>query len=387
MKPWSVYVHFPYCLRRCAYCDFATTVAREPPRDDYRVAILAELAQRTADLPRAPIATVFFGGGTPSLWGPSHLAAVLDWLDGWGGLAADAEVTMEANPGTLEAGDLAACAAVGINRVSVGVQALADDRLRALDRVHDAAAAHATLRTLGELLSAGKLRSANADLIYGGPGQGRAEAEADVRGVLAYGLPHLSAYALTVESGTPLAERVQRGLQRPPDEGLLADVLGAMPTWTAAHGLARYEVSNFARPGHACRHNLAYWQGHHYLAVGVGAHGFLPAAGLVGIRYGNSRDHRRWFDGVRTECLAEDLRETIDVDSHLTERLLTGLRLTEGLDLGALRADLGESAVAALGARARREIAKGAPLALSEERLCVLPAGWHRLDGWVLALA
>jgi oxygen-independent coproporphyrinogen-3 oxidase len=387
MKPWSIYIHFPYCVRRCAYCDFATTVAREPPREAYREAILAELEQRTAALPRGPIATVFFGGGTPSLWGAQHVGAVLAWLDRWGGLSSDAEVTLEANPGTLEAGDLPAYAAAGVTRVSVGVQALADDRLRALDRAHDAAAAHATLRTLGELLAAGKLASANADLIYGGPGQGVEEAASDVATVLGYGLPHLSAYALTVETGTPLAERVHRGLQQAPDEDLLADILHALPAWTATCGLARYEVSNFARPGHACRHNLAYWQGHHYLAVGVGAHGFVPAEGMAGLRYGNSRDHRRWFEGVRSGTLAEDLREPIDADCHLTERLLTGLRLTDGLDLAALAADVGRQRVERLRARAAQVIAAGEPVALVDHHLRVQPNAWHRLDGLVLALA
>ena len=205
-EAFSLYLHLPYCARRCPYCDFNTYVVHSMPEQRYVEAVLREMAWASGEpsWQGRRIATVFFGGGTPSLWGAEHVGAVLAWLDRWGGLASDAEVTLEANPGALEAGDLAGYAAVGITRVSVGVQALADDRLRALDRVHDAAAAHATLRTLGDLLAAGKLTSANADLIYGGPGQGFAEAASDVATVLGYGLPHLSAYALTVEAGTPL---------------------------------------------------------------------------------------------------------------------------------------------------------------------------------------
>lgn len=384
----SVYVHFPWCLHRCAYCDFATAVARDIPRAAYLSAILTELRIRTTDLAPRPIATVFFGGGTPSLWGPEPVATVLAWLAAWGGFTADAEVTLEANPGAVEAGDLRAYAAAGINRVSIGVQALDDRRLRALDRLHDAEAAHRTLKTLGDLLADGSLRSANADLIFGGPGQTLADLEADVRGVLDHGLPHLSAYSLTVEPGTPLHERVARGLQPAPDDDLQADMLEAVPGLVAPYGLQRYEVSNFARPGQPCRHNLAYWNGNHYLAVGVGAHGYLPAAtGLCGQRYGNSRSQAKWQPTLEAGRLCEDLREDIDATAHLTERLLTGLRLAEGLDLTTLRRDVGHVLVEGLLRRARAAVNAGQPLEIAPEHLRVPPEAFRALDRVVLALA
>ena len=384
----SVYIHFPYCLRRCAYCDFATTVARDIPRDAYLAAILAELQLRARDLTPAPIATVFFGGGTPSLWGANNVGAVLAWLDRWAGLPADAEVTLEANPGATEFSTLAEYAAAGVNRISVGIQALDDRRLRALDRVHDSAGALGTLKQLGDLLAAGRLRSASADLIFGAPGQTLADLQADVRRVLDHGLPHLSAYSLTVEPGTPLHQRVERQVQAAPDEDLQADMLAALPALCAPYGLSRYEVSNYAQLNHTCRHNLAYWTGRYYLAAGVGAHGFLPAAtpGWLGRRYGNARSHQKWLSAVTRGAFAEELSEDIDAETHLAERVLTGLRLTEGLDLEALRRDVGEPLSQALLQRAHKAIARGRPLQVSGTRICVPGEALHLLDALVLDL-
>lgn len=387
-RGWSVYIHFPYCLRRCAYCDFATSVARDIPREAYLDAILHELELRTRDLEPATIDTVFFGGGTPSLWGPGPVAAVLQWLDAWGGMAADAELSLEANPGAAQAGVLGEYTAAGINRLSVGIQALSDDRLRALDRVHDAAAARVTLAEIGALLARGSLRSASADLLFGAPGQSMADLRQDVRGVLDAGLPHLSAYSLTVEPGTPLHGRVERRIQAPPDEGLQAEMLAALPDLVVPFGLSRYEVSNYAKPAHRCLHNLAYWNGSFYLSAGVGAHGFLPSPGpgLVGRRYGNTRSPETYLRSLAAGVCSEDLSEDIDADTHLTERVMTGLRLGDGLDLLALQRDLGADRVLALTGRARRAIARGLPLQLDAQRLGVADRDLHQLDRLILAL-
>lgn len=382
---WHVYVHFPYCLRRCAYCDFATAVARDIPREAYLQAVLRELAERTAELTPAPIASVFFGGGTPSLWGAGPVGQVLQWLDRWAGIARDAELTLEANPGAAEAGDLLAYTHAGINRISVGIQALDDARLKKLDRLHNAGGARRTLAALGDLLQAGRLHSASADLLFGAPDQTMADLQADVRGVLDHGLPHLSAYSLTVEPDTPLHERVARGLQPAPDDGLQADMLDALPALVAPYGLVRYEVSNYARPGHESRHNLAYWTGRHYLAVGLGAHGFLPAHNLCGERYANERQHKAWWQAAEQGRTAQAFSEPIDADDHLTERLLTGLRLRDGLDLAALRRDVGEARVAALLERAARQ--PQLPLLVTPAQLRLADDGWPWLDRVVRALA
>lgn len=381
---WHVYVHFPYCLRRCAYCDFATAVARDIPREAYLQAVVRELQERSADLQPAPIASVFFGGGTPSLWGARPVGQVLQWLDRWAGIAPGAELTLEANPGAAQAGDLLAYTQAGINRVSVGVQALDDARLRKLDRLHDAGGARRTLAALADLLAQGRLHSASADLLFGAPDQTLADLQGDVRGVLDFGLPHLSAYSLTVEPETPLHERVARGLQPPPDDGLQAEMLAALPEMVAPYGLGRYEVSNYAQPGHESRHNLAYWTGRHYLAVGLGAHGFLPANGLCGERYGNERNHKRWWQAAEKGQTAQAFAESIDADDHLTERLLTGLRLRDGLDLAALRRDVGEARVEALLGRVARQ--PHLPLVHSHAQLRLSDDGWPWLDRVVRAL-
>lgn len=385
---WSVYIHFPWCLKRCAYCDFATAVSAEIPRQAYLQAILAELELRCRGLAPAPIATVFFGGGTPSLWGPGPVAEVLGWLDRWGGLQPGAEITLEANPGAAEEGDLQGYLSAGVNRISLGVQALDDQRLRRLDRVHDAAAARRTLALLGAWVGQGRLASASADLLFGAPQQGMAQLRADVDAVLGLGLPHLSAYALTVEEGTPLHTRVARGLQPPPDDDLQMTMLAALPGWVGDYGLQRYEVSNFARPGHRSRHNLVYWQGGHYLAAGVGAHGYLPVPGGER-RYGNSRQHRDYLGALGAAAgpaLAEAFSEAISAEMHLAELVLTGLRLDDGLAWARVARDCGEAARQQLGQRLAAAQRAGLPVCGDAERLWVPPEGTERLDAVIRAL-
>lgn len=385
---WSVYIHFPWCLKRCAYCDFATAVSAQIPRAQYLQAILAELTLRTREIEKAPIATVFFGGGTPSLWGPGPVGEVLAWLDRWAGLQPGAEITLEANPGAAEEGDLRGYLSAGIKRISLGVQALDDQRLLSLDRVHDAAAARRTLQLLGEWVAAGKLQSASADLLFGAPGQGAGQLAADVAGVLDFGLPHLSAYALTVEEGTPLHTRVERGLQSPPDDDLQMSMLAKLPGLVGQYGLERYEVSNFAKAGHRSRHNLVYWQGGHYLAAGVGAHGYLPTA-QAEMRYGNTRQHRDYLAGLgRAEGpeLAETLRETVTPEMHVAELLLTGLRLDEGLALESVRSDCGDQALQRLLVSLARAKASGLPVLSDGQRLWVPAHATERLDAVIRAL-
>ncbi len=386
---WSVYIHFPWCLKRCAYCDFATAVSAQIPREMYLQAILAELTLRTREIEKAPIATVFFGGGTPSLWGPGPVGEVLAWLDRWAGLQPGAEITLEANPGAAEEGDLRGYLSAGIKRISLGVQALDDQRLLRLDRVHDAAAARRTLHLLGEWVAAGLLQSASADLLFGAPGQGDAQLRADVAGVLDCGLPHLSAYALTVEEGTPLHTRVERGLQSPPDDDLQMSMLAKIPELVGQYGLERYEVSNFAKAGHRSRHNLVYWQGGHYLAAGVGAHGYLPTA-QGEMRYGNTRQHREYLAGLgRSDApeLAEALREMVTSEMHLAELLLTGLRLDEGLALESVRRDCGDQALQRLLISLERAKASGLPVLSDGQRLWVPAHATERLDAVIRALA
>lgn len=384
---WSVYVHFPWCLKRCAYCDFATSVAVEIPRQAYLASVIKELEIRAAQLQPAPIATVFFGGGTPSLWGAAAVGQILHWLNRWGGLAADAEITLEANPGAAEVGDLQAYAQAGINRVSAGIQSLNAERLRWLDRVHDADQARATIDRLAAMVGSGTLKSASCDLIFGVPGQSLAELQGDVDTVLAAGIPHLSAYSLTVEPNTPLAQRVARQQVAAPDEELSATMLEALPAMVASAGLQRYEVSNFAREHHRSRHNWAYWTGAHYLAVGVGAHGFVPQDGSCGMRYGNRRSATAYMRALEGSRLAQEFTETISPTEHYTELVMTGLRLAAGVNLHTLDQYAGAGAADRLRSNAAKTGLLGLELNEINGFMAVAPQALLHLDRIVRAVA
>ncbi len=382
----SIYVHFPWCRHRCAYCDFATTAARVIPRQAYLQAIRRDLDRRVDLL--GPVQTLFFGGGTPSLWGPEPVAAVIAAIDAAAGLTDDAEITLEANPGASGPADLAGLAAAGINRISLGVQALDDGRLQQLDRIHDADAARLALAEVGRLLADGGLRSASADLLLGAPGQTVAHLADELNELLDYGLPHLSAYTLTVEPGTPLSRQVANGRARAPNEGLQTEMLMAMERLVAPWGLRRYEVSNLAQPGHESRHNLACWRGQPYVGLGTAAHGFarLARGSAIGWRWGNLADANGWQRAIGSGAAAEAFVEVIDPEMHLDERVLTGLRLAEGLDLESLRADLPADLCQRLESRAAELIAAGEPLELVGGRLHCRPSALPRLDGLIVSL-
>lgn len=383
----SIYVHFPWCRHRCAYCDFATTAAKAIPRQRYLAAVCADLDRRAALL--EPVETIFFGGGTPSLWGAAAIGGVLEHVAATVGIDSDAEITLEANPGASGPAALRALADAGVNRISIGVQALDDGRLRRLDRIHDANHARLAVAEIGRLLASGALRSASADLLLGGPGQTMADLRGELKELLDAGLPHLSTYTLTVEAGTPLAQQVAAGRAPAPDEGIQTDMLLALPDLVAPWGLARYEVSNLARPGHESRHNLACWRGEPYVALGAAGHGFIrsrPGGEPIGWRWANvahAGDYQRAMasgqDGVQW-------REPISAAMHLDERVLTGLRLTEGLDLSRLRADLPEALCDDLLARIAAALAADAPLVHDGDRLRVAAGGLRRLDGLIVDL-
>ena len=383
----SIYVHFPWCRHRCAYCDFATTAAKLIPRERYLDAVREDLARRAPML--ATVETIFFGGGTPSLWGAAAIGGLLEDIAATVGIANDAEITLEANPGASGPAELSALAGAGINRLSIGVQALDDDRLRLLDRIHDAGHARMAIAEVGRLMASGALRSASADLLLGGPGQTMAHLRDELSELLDAGLPHLSTYTLTVEAGTPLAYQVAAGRAAAPDEGIQTEMLLALPELVAPWGLGRYEVSNLARPGHECRHNLACWRGEPYVALGAAGHGFVRRSDggePVGWRWANVADSGAYLRAMEEDTDGVQWREPISAAMHLDERVLTGLRLAEGLDLDRLRADLPAPLCDDLLARIAAAIAAGAPLVHEAGRLRLGPDGLRRLDGLIVDL-
>jgi oxygen-independent coproporphyrinogen-3 oxidase len=383
MLPIGVYVHFPFCLKKCPYCDFVS-FARERERIDhagYAGAVLAELDRRRPALEGRTLSTVFFGGGTPSLWDPAQLGRVLRAvLAAAGAREADVEVTVECNPTSLDEDRARALVDQGVNRLSVGVQGLDEAKLRFLGRLHDPAGGLAAVEAA---LRAGVPR-VSADLIYGvatGPeAPSPREAAAEAARVADLGLSHVSAYSLTIEPGTQFGELARRGrLPIAPDDAL-ADAFFAVEEALAARGLAHYEISNYARPGHEARHNLGYWRGVDYLGLGCGAFGTVSSGGAA-VRYRNPTDPARYVTAVTAPAPVETEREDLDPETRLRERIMLGLRLAEGLHLEEAAASLGVPAWTASRRRAAERLAGQGKLAVEGGRLRVPPASRIWTDG------
>ena len=318
--PLGLYLHYPWCARRCGYCDFNAHVAAAPPQAEYFAALRAELRAWRARLGPRRIATVFIGGGTPSLAPPALVAELLAEAAGRFSLDAAAEVTLEANPDSLDDGRAAGFAAAGVNRVSVGVQSFDDGLLRALGRAHDGRAARAAVERALRFFA-----RANADLMYALPGQDAAQALADVAQAEACGLRHLSCYHLMLEPGTPFGRTPPPGL---PDPDQAADIEDAVLDRLAARGWERYEVSAWGRGGERCRHNLNYWEFGDYLGVGAGAHGKLTEPDGAVWRWSNPRTPRGYLAAVRRGASGRARR--VPAGDLAFEFMLNALRLTRG---------------------------------------------------------
>ncbi|MFZ5467807.1 MAG: radical SAM family heme chaperone HemW [Myxococcota bacterium] len=328
---FGVYVHFPYCLSKCPYCDFASTAAKEVPQERYARAVLAELDQRLEGLAAREVHSVYFGGGTPSLWETRQVARVLEGLAQRLPIAQRAEVTLEANPDAADVARFAGFRAAGINRLSIGVQSFQPSTLAALGRAHDGPTA---MRAFHSARAAG-FDNVSLDFIYGVHGQSREQAVTDARTAVALAPEHLSAYALTLEKEAlaeevPLAKQLARGEVRLPPEEETAAMGHAVREVYEAAGLKRYEISNYARAGFHSRHNALYWTGGEYLALGVGA------TGTVGrVRYSNLRSAEQYLAAVEARQLPEASREQLGRAELFAERVAMGLRLSEGVDLEA----------------------------------------------------
>ncbi|MDD5307239.1 MAG: radical SAM family heme chaperone HemW [Deltaproteobacteria bacterium] len=332
MDPCSVYVHLPFCRSRCPYCDFASSEPEAIPFDEYTEALTAEWQSRAHALGGETAHTVYVGGGTPSLWPADRLAAILGLV----GAKRAGEVTVEVNPGDAAPGWFGHLVGSGTTRFSIGVQSLDDARLRWLGRRHDSAQARAAVamaRTSGA-------SSVGGDLIYGTPGQTVDGLLAEARELADLGVDHVSAYELTVAPGTKLGRMAATRDLALPDEDDMADLWRALGEAFAAYGFERYEVSNFARPGHRCRHNEHTWRGGAYVGLGAGAHGFLTAHGARR-RYANSADVSSYIEAVRTNATSNPMGglgrdvffEDIAPECHARELVMLGLRTADGVDL------------------------------------------------------
>jgi len=340
----GLYVHFPYCLRRCPYCDFTIAISRTVPGERYADAVLAELRLRIAQRPawtERPLDSIYLGGGTPSLWEPREVGRVLEGIAGLLPLAADAEISLEANPEVADTARLAGYRAAGVNRLSLGIQSFEPAMLTTLGRSHSPSDAEAAFRAA----RGASFENVSIDLIHGVPGQSLAGAVEDARRAVALGPEHVSSYVLTVDrdhlgAETVFSRRLRQGRLVLPEDDAVVEMVDAVGEVLASAGLERYEISSHAVPGRHSRHNALYWTGGESLALGAGAVGFHHDGGGA-VRTTNLRSTPRWLEAVEAGRLPDGEREMLGPEALYEERLLLGLRLRSGLDLARLWAERG----------------------------------------------
>lgn len=333
MEDWQeggfgLYLHWPFCASKCPYCDFNSHVAAAVDEDRWRRAYLAEIGRIGAETGPRVLNTVFFGGGTPSLMSPDLVASVLDAVRATWPMANDAEITLEANPGSVEAGRFRGYRDAGVTRVSMGMQAMTDADLRRLGRLHTAAEARAAFE-----VARGVFDRVSFDLIYARQDQQAEDWRAELRAALALAVDHLSLYQLTIEEGTAFAARAAAGgLKGLPDEDRAADLWEITQEECDRAGMPGYEVSNHARPGAESRHNLIYWRSGDWAGIGPGAHGRLT---LGGTRFATDtpRAPGAWLAAVERTGSGEAPRSALGLKERAAEYVMMGLRLTEGIDL------------------------------------------------------
>ncbi|HVM84471.1 MAG TPA: radical SAM family heme chaperone HemW [Candidatus Binatia bacterium] len=383
-RGFGIYVHWPFCRAKCPYCDFNSHVREAIDQARWRAALLRELAHYATEVPGATpgrvVTSLFFGGGTPSLMEPETVGAVIAAVKATWPTAPDLEVTLEANPTSIEAGKFRAFRAAGVNRVSIGVQALDDEILRFLGRQHSAKEAVRALE-----IGRATFDRMSFDLIYARPGQSLAAWQAELDAALQLAKGHLSLYQLTIEPGTVFEQRVARGDFQPMAE----EAQAALFDWTAARleeaGLAGYEISNHARPGEESRHNLTYWRYGDYVGVGPGAHGRLT---LTGRKFA-TRQHRApeaWLDLVEREGHATRQRLEVEPAARLSEMVMMGLRLAEGIPAARFSAETGSDIEAALDPARLKRLTEGGFLTIEGDRLKTTAEGRARLDAVLGAL-
>ena len=372
----SVYVHFPWCARKCPYCDFATEPLRvaELPHEAYADAVLRELDARAEDLQGRPLKSVFFGGGTPSLWNPAALGRTLRGIRGaFAGAADDLEITVECNPSSLSRKNAARLREEGVNRLSIGVQSLRDPHLRFLGRLHDSTRAIEALED-----ATAELPRVSADLMFGMPGQSSEELEEDIARIADTGAKHVSAYALTIEEKTMFGSLHRAGkLKVAPDEEY-AEMFEDTERAFTNLGWDHYEVSNYAADGEASRHNLHYWRGGAYVGLGAAAVGCLDQGVGRAERWRNDPSPKRYLS--QTTLVVET--ESLGPDEIIRESLMLGLRTAEGMNLVDTRRRAGKDPLSGREQEVDEALARG-DLRTRGERLCVPRDRWLKLDGIV----
>jgi putative oxygen-independent coproporphyrinogen III oxidase len=373
-SPLGVYVHWPFCKSKCPYCDFNSHVRDVVDQSRWRSALLKELNQAAREAPDRRVETMFFGGGTPSLMEPETVGAVIARVKQLWDTAADVEITLEANPTSVEASRFAALAQAGVNRVSLGVQALDAASLRFLGREHSADEAVEAIATARRHFA-----RYSFDLIYARPGQTEEAWAAELERALALAGEHLSLYQLTIERGTRFFTDHARGAFTLPAGDQAAAMFELTQARLAAAGLPAYEISNHARPGAACRHNLIYWRYQDYVGIGPGAHGrFAEGAGKRATRRASGPE--AWLEAVEREGHGTAETTLVGGQDLVEEALMMGLRLAEGIDRAVFASMTGADPVAALGERRLAPLVKAGYLEVDVTHLKATAAGRQRLN-------
>lgn len=373
-RGFGIYVHWPFCKAKCPYCDFNSHVRERIEEDDWQKSYLKELAHYAELTPDRTVTSIFFGGGTPSLMDPKTAETVIDAVARHWRVANDIEITLEANPTSVEAGKLTGFRAAGINRVSMGIQALDNADLKFLGRQHNEGEALAALD-----LAANTFDRFTFDLIYARPNQTPDAWDRELTRALTFAADHISLYQLTIETGTMFEQAYARGDFVLPDEDTQAELFELTQARLGDAGLAAYEISNHARPGSESRHNLTYWRYGDYVGIGPGAHGRLTLDG----RKFATRQHRapeRWLEMVAEQGHATRQYDDVDTEARISELTMMGLRLAEGIPLTRFEAETGRAFADCLDPARVQRLVDGGFIDVHDARIFATEAGRQRLD-------
>ena len=379
-RGFGIYIHWPFCRAKCPYCDFNSHVRERVEESDWRDSYLKELAHYAALTRDRTVTSIFFGGGTPSLMDPATAETVIDAVARHWRVANDIEITLEANPTSVEAHKLKGFRAAGVNRVSLGIQALNDADLKFLGRQHDQSEALAALD-----LAANVFDRLTFDLIYARPNQTPDVWDAELARALGFAADHISLYQLTIETGTVFEQAYARGDFVLPDEDTQAELFELTQARLAEAGLSAYEISNHARPGSESRHNLTYWRYGDYVGIGPGAHGRLTLDG----RKFATRQHRapeRWLEMVAAQGHATRQMDEVERDARISELTMMGLRLAEGIPLARFEAETGRVFADCLDPARVRRLSEGGFIDIRDGRLYATDSGRQRLNAVLFEL-
>lgn len=368
--PLALYIHWPFCVSKCPYCDFNSHVREGVDISAWQAGLMADMAHEARLTEGRRLSSIFFGGGTPSLMPPSLVEGLIDAAERHWGFAPDIEITLEANPNSVEAARFRDLAAAGVNRASLGLQALEDEALHFLGRAHSVGEGLAALD-----IAQSAFGRVSVDLIYARPGQSEADWEAELARALGFGVGHLSLYQLTIEPGTRFATLAAQGKLTPADPDHGATLYELTQAMTEAAGVPAYEISNHARPGEESRHNLTYWRYGDYVGIGPGAHG--RRGGMATLRH---KKPENWMSGVERNGHGLQGEDALASDDRAREALLMGLRLREGVDLDHISRRSGLPADRLVDAAAVDRMAALGLIRWKGARLTVTAAGMLLLD-------